>query len=154
MKTQLITDYQKFSDLALKVSWVLLALLIINLVATHLIDGVNPLFRIAVSCFPLVILVPGLLKGRRRSASLLCFALLLYFVVFVSALGVPGNLVSEIISTTLTTLLFTSSMMFSTWQYRADLKSLEESIEETIDETMDGQMEKQMKTQSTGELRS
>lgn len=139
MKTQLITDYQKFSDLALKVSWVLLALLIINLVAIHLIDGINPLFRIAVSCFPLLILVRGLLKGRRRSASLLCFALLLYFIVFVSALGVPGNLVSEIISTTLTTLLFTSSMMFSTWQYRADLK------------TMDELMEKQMKAQSSGE---
>lgn len=142
MKTKLITDYQRFSDIALKASWVLLALLIINLVVTHLIDGINPLFRIAVSCFPLIILVPGLLKGRRRSASLLCFALLLYFIVFVSALGVPGNLVSEIISTTLTTLLFTSSMMFSTWQYRADLETMEEL------------MEKQMKTQSPGELRS
>lgn len=131
MKKPLINDYQKFSDLALKASWVLLALLIFNLIVDHLILGIDPLFRIAVSCLPLVIFIPGLKKGRRRSASMLCFALLLYFVVFVSALSVPGNLVFEIISTTLTTLLFISSMMFSTWQYRADLERLEKTTQST-----------------------
>jgi uncharacterized membrane protein len=119
----------------------MLILLILNLLITHLSIGIDPLFRIAVSCLPLAIFIPGLRKGRRRSASLLCFALLLYFIVFVSALSVPGNLVSEIISTTLTTLLFISSMMFSTWQYRADLEKLE------------GRAEPKMDMQSSGELR-
>lgn len=125
MKRQLIKDYQKFSSIALKASWIMLLLLILNLAVNHLIVGVDTLFRIAVSCVPLMLFIPGLLKGKRRSASLLCFALLLYFIVFVSKISAPGNLVSEIISTTLTTLLFISSMMFSTWQYRADLKRLE-----------------------------
>ena len=129
MKTKFINDYQKYSDLALKISRVLLILLILNLIANHLSVGIDALFRIAVSCLPLAIFIPGLWKRRRRSASMLCFALLLYFIVFVSALGAPGNLVSEIISTSLTTFLFISAMMFSTWQYRADLEKLEANPE-------------------------
>lgn len=126
MKTPWAKDYDKSARLALKVSWIMLNLLLLNLVVTHLITGIDPIFRILVSCTPLLLLMPGLLKGRRRSASLLCFALLLYFMVFVSALTVPGHLISEIISTTLTCLLFISAMMFSTWQYRADLAAIAE----------------------------
>ncbi len=125
MKALRVKDYNKFARLALKASWVMLNLLLLNLVVTHLITGIDPIFRILVSCTPLLILMPGLLRGKRRSASLLCFALLLYFMVFVSALTVPGHLVSEIISTTLTSLLFVSSMMYSTWQYRAELEAIE-----------------------------
>ena len=127
MKKQLIKDYQKFSDIALKASWVMLLLLIFNLAVNHLLIGIDIVFRILVSCVPLLLFVPGLLKGKRRSASMLCFALLLYFIVFVSKLSTSGNLVSEIISTTLTILLFISSMMFSTWQYRADLERQEKN---------------------------
>ena len=115
----------------------MLILLILNLVVTHLLVGIDPFFRIAVSCLPLAIFLPGLKHGRRRSASLLCFALLLYFIVFVSALSVPGNLISEIISTTLTILLFISSMMFSTWQYRADLALMEKQREEEPEDEME-----------------
>jgi len=119
------TNNQKAADIALRLSSIMLILLMLNLIVTHIVVGIDPLFRILVSCLPLAIFIPGLLKGRRRSASMLCFALLLYFIVFVSALGVPGKLISEIISTLLAVLLFTSSMMFSTWQYRADLEQME-----------------------------
>jgi len=121
----LIQNNQRAADIALKASSSMLFLLILNLVVTHIVVGIDPVFRILVSCLPLAIFIPGLLKGRRRSASMLCFALLLYFIVFVPKLFVPGNLVSEILSTTLTALLFMSSMMFSTWQYRADLEKIE-----------------------------
>lgn|GEM_PF-1508779 len=134
-------DYGKIAELARKTSWILLNLLVLNLVVTHVITGIDTIFRILVSCAPLLIFMPGLLARRRRSASLLCFALLLYFVVFVSALGVPGHLVSEIISTTLTTLIFISAMMFSTWQYRADLTQLEQD-----------QLHKNIEPQTSGEL--
>lgn len=118
-------NHQGAADIALRISSILLILLLLNLIVTHIVVGIDPAFRILVSCLPLAILIPGLLKGRRRSASMLCFALLLYFIVFVSALGVPGKLISEVISTLLVVLLFTSSMMFSTWQYRADIAQME-----------------------------
>lgn len=118
-------NHQGAADIALRISSILLILLLLNLIVTHIVVGIDPAFRILVSCLPLAILIPGLFRGRRRSASLLCFALLLYFIVFVSALGVPGKLISEVISTLLVVLLFTSSMMFSTWQYRADIAQME-----------------------------
>ena len=136
MKTQLINDYQKFADIAVNVSFIMLILLIANIALVQLRADVEPvwrMFRLSVACLPLVIFLPGLRKKRRRTASLLCFALLLYFTVFVSKLGIPGNLVADIISTSLTTLLFISSMMFSTWQYRADLEKLDVKIEGNTD---------------------
>ena len=106
----------------------MLLLLILNLVVDHLTTNIEfkwQLFRILVSCLPLSIFIPGIFNAQRRTASLLCFALLLYFIAFVPPLTAPGNLVPEIISTLLAVLLFTSSMMFSTWQYRADLERVE-----------------------------
>ena len=124
----IIKNNQRAADRALKASQAMLLLLILNLVVDHLTTDIEfkwQVFRILVSCLPLCIFIPGLLKARRRTASLLCFALLLYFVAFVPPLTAPGNLLPEIISTLLATLLFTSSMMFSTWQYRADLETIE-----------------------------
>ena len=124
-------NYQQAADIARRTSFILLVLLIISFLISHLMVGVDPVFRILVSCLPLIIFIPGMLQGRRRTASLLCFALLLYFMALVPKLFIPGNLLSDIITTGLVTTLFISCMMYSTWQYRADLARLESSGELT-----------------------
>ena len=124
-------NYQKAADIALRASSILLVLLILSFLVFHLIVGIDPIFRILVSCLPLMIFLPGVLSGRRRTASLLCFALLLYFIALVPKLFVSGNLLSDIITTGLVTALFISCMMYSTWQYRADLARLESSNKST-----------------------
>lgn len=124
-------NYQQAADIARRTSLILLILLIISFLISNLIVGINPVFRILVSCLPLAIFIPGILQGRRRTASLLCFALLLYFMALVPKLFIPGNLLSDIITTGLVTTLFISCMMYSTWQYRADLARLESSGELT-----------------------
>lgn len=120
-------NYQQAADIARRTSFILLVLLIISFLISHLMVGVDPVFRILVSCLPLIIFIPGMLQGRRRTASLLCFALLLYFIALVPKLFVSGNLLSDSLITTLVTALFISCMMYSTWQYRADVARLEQS---------------------------
>ena len=99
----------------------LLALLICYYTGTHIVVGQDALFRVLVSVIPLAIFLPGILARKYRSASLLCFVLLLYFMTSVQSLFTPGNTLAESMGMVLIVSLFCVAMFYSRWQQRADV---------------------------------
>lgn len=99
----------------------LLLMLILYYAYSHITHGVDIGFRMMVSMVPLAIFLPGILKRKYRSASLLCFVLLLYFMVGVQSLFTPGDTLAESIAMTIICTLFCLSMLYSRWQQRADV---------------------------------
>ena len=87
----------------------------------HIVTGIDIGFRMVISIVPLAIFLPGIQKRQYRSASLLCFVLLLYFMATVQNLFTPGETISESIAMTIIVLLFVVAMFYSRWQQRADI---------------------------------
>jgi len=116
-----MTTYTEKAAFSRKIILILLFLLIFYYLWSHLMTGVDPVFRILVSITPLLIFVPGIIYRKYKSASLLCFVLLLYFMVTVQSLFTPGNTFTESLAMTDIVILFTLSMFYSRWQQRADV---------------------------------
>jgi len=109
------------SSISRKVVLALLVTLIGYYLFSHAVAGKDVLFRSVVSIVPLMIFLPGIIKRKYRSASLLCFVLLLYFMVCVQSLFSPGNALLESLSMSIICSLFITSMFYSRWQQRADV---------------------------------
>lgn len=116
-----MTTFTEKAAISRKIVLVLLALLILYYVWLHLTTGIRPIFRIVVSITPLLLPVPGIIYRKYKTASLLCFVLLLYFMVTVQSLFTPGNTLIESLVMADIVILFTLSMFYSRWQQRADV---------------------------------
>ncbi|MEX2365345.1 MAG: DUF2069 domain-containing protein [Pseudohongiellaceae bacterium] len=116
-----MTSFTEKAAHSRKIILVLLFLLILYYIWSHLMTGVDPVFRIIVSITPLLIFVPGIIYRKYKAASLLCFVLLLYFMVTVQSLFTPGNTFSESLAMIDIVILFTLTMFYSRWQQRADV---------------------------------
>lgn len=116
-----MTSFTEKAAYSRKIIFILLALLILYYLWSHLSTGIDTVFRIIVSTVPLLMFVPGILYRKYRAASLLCFVLLLYFMVTVQSLFTPGNTLSESLVMADIVILFTLSMFYSRWQQRADV---------------------------------
>jgi len=112
------TEKSKYSRI---IVLVLLTLLILYYAVSHISTGIDIFFRTLVSVIPLAIFLPGIHFRKYRSASLLCFVLLLYFMVGVQSLFTPGNTLPESIAMAIICTLFCVSMFYSRWQQRADV---------------------------------
>lgn len=112
------TEKSKYSRIAVLM---MLIMLILYYAASHLFAGIDIVFRTVVSVVPLAIFLPGIQLRKYRSASLLCFVLLLYFMIGVQNLFTPGNTLPESIAMAIICSLFTLSMLYSRWQQRADV---------------------------------
>ena len=87
-------------------------ILIAHLTLSHLIAGTDAIFRILVSVLPLIILLPGLWRGNRRSAFMLCTLLLLYFLGLGGAAVTPGHLIADLTGLALVVVLFCAAALF------------------------------------------
>lgn len=87
----------------------------------HISVGQDVVLRCVISATPLAIFIPGVAARRYRSGSLLCFVLLIYFMVESQALFVPGGLIYDAITMSVVVVLFTLSMFYARWQQRADV---------------------------------
>ena len=67
---------------------------------------------------PLVVFLPGLLRGTWKSYIWLCFVLLVYFMGTVSGLAAPPNAAGEWLQLVLVCLVFTSAMFYARWRHR------------------------------------
>ncbi|HMV71484.1 MAG TPA: DUF2069 domain-containing protein [Pseudomonadales bacterium] len=67
---------------------------------------------------PLVVFLPGLLRGTWKSYIWLCFVLLVYFMGTVSGLAAPPNAACEWLQLVLVCLVFTSAMLYARWRQR------------------------------------
>ena len=95
--------------------------LIARYVTIHAIKGEDILLRTTISVLPLAIFIPGLLKRQYRTASLLCFVLLIYFIPHTQALFVEGHMGRDIFLVGLVSTLFIVAMFYARWQQRADV---------------------------------
>lgn len=100
---------------------VLLILLIGYYTVVHILVGKDVLFRVVINISPLILFIPGLLYRKYKAASLLCFVLLLFFIMEVQSLATQGNTLAESVAMTLICTLFVISMCYSRWQQRADV---------------------------------
>jgi uncharacterized membrane protein len=123
-----MSTFTEKAALSRKIVLVLLILLIAYYLWSHLSTGIDPVFRTLVSTIPLLIFLPGLIYRKYKTASLLCFVLLLYFMVTVQSLFTPGNTLLESLVMADIVILFTLSMFYSRWQQRADVL---ENVEDT-----------------------
>ena len=113
-------NYSTLACLSRRISIALLLSLVGFLAVSHILREQDVIFRVLVSCIPLLCFLPGLIKAHFRAGSWLCFVLLMYFVGFTAQLGIPGNLWGESVALFLTVTLFISAMMYARWQQRAD----------------------------------
>jgi len=109
------------SNISRTVVFILLCTLAIYYALFHLIAGVDVLLRILIQVSPLLLFFRGIYLRKYKSASLLCFVLLLYFIVEVQNIAAQGNLIGEAFAMVLICLLFVVSMCYSRWQQRADV---------------------------------
>ena len=107
----------KYSHITALFSYLLLLIL---MVASTLLSTLPPeasrTFMLAVKIVPLLIFLPGLLKGYLRAHIWLCFVVLFYFTrAIVNAFLTEGAILETIITAT-TVILFNASMMNVYWQ--------------------------------------
>lgn len=81
------------------------------------VDGINWTIFI-VQVVPLLALLPGLLTLHYRAFSWLCFVILMYFILAVSAAFKLDVRFSDLAFVALTVLIFVASMLASHWAQR------------------------------------
>jgi len=67
---------------------------------------------------PLMIFLPGIIKGYPRWLAWLCFVILFYFISAVVAFWLPPRSWMALIEISLSVLLFCSNMLAIRWYYR------------------------------------
>ncbi len=71
-----------------------------------------------VQIVPLLIFLPGLIKGSHRTHTWLCFVMLFYFMVYTVYVMSPDPTIVDIIIWVYTIILFNASMLFIRWKKR------------------------------------
>lgn len=67
---------------------------------------------------PLLVFLPGLLRGHWKTYLWLCFVILVYFMVAVSELFGPYRDAADVLELILIVTLFTASMLYGRWRQR------------------------------------
>lgn len=114
-------SFTQKSNISRAIVFALLSILALYYSLFHLISGVDVFLRIAIQVSPLLLFYRGIYLRKYKSASMLCFVLLLYFIVEVQNIAAQGNLLGESFAMVLICSLFVVSMCYSRWQQRADL---------------------------------
>ncbi|MGV6807662.1 MAG: DUF2069 domain-containing protein [bacterium] len=91
------------------------ALMVLNTLVDGLV-GASPWFIIVFSLFPLLLFMRTFKTESYKGLSLLCFVILMYFMVTVVYLFSPAADAFDWIALVLECVLFCSAMMFSRWK--------------------------------------
>ena len=67
---------------------------------------------------PLLLFLPGLVRGNWKSYLWLCFVVLVYFMVTVSELFGPEREIADVFELMLIVVLFIAAMMYARWRQR------------------------------------
>lgn len=109
----------KLSHLTTLLSYLLLlVLMVVSTFLSTLPPEASRGFMLAVKIVPLLIFLPGLLKGNLRAHIWLCFVVLFYFTrAVVDAFLTEGAILESVITAT-TVVVFIAAMMNVFWQKR------------------------------------
>lgn len=115
------------NTIAFYVTWASYLLLILMMIITSLPsflpEGSSPWVVGGVKLFPLLIVLPGLIKDSLRAYTWLCFIILLYFTQAVVEAFLSKAAGLDLFITLLTVAIFLSAMFYIKWE-RAEGRSL------------------------------
>lgn len=97
-------------------SWVGLLLLLTYTSWATTPPEVRPLVIWLIQCGPLLLFLPGLMKGLIRAHLWLCFLILFYFIQGVLAAFRPDELVTGVIQVMLTLDIFIAATFYCRWE--------------------------------------
>lgn len=107
--------------MALIITQGLYVLLLLNLSVdywfVHPLVTQSPFFIWGLKCLPLLLFVPGIIKGYPRWLAWLCFVTLFYFISAVVSAWLPPHSWTSFIEIVICVLLFCSSMFAVRWYY-------------------------------------
>ncbi|WP_250654778.1 DUF2069 domain-containing protein [Alkalimarinus coralli] len=113
----------KYSQAIALLSYLLLlVLMVISTIFSTLPPEASRGFMLAIKVVPLIIFLPGLLKGNLRAHIWLCFVVLFYFTRSVVDAFLTEGAILEAITTATTVVLFLASMMNVYWQKRTGVQ--------------------------------
>jgi len=99
--------------------WSLLALVALISMKIAAISDLEPVSKAVLWCIaalPLLVFMPGLMRGAWKTYLWVCFVLLLYFSVVVTHLFMPGANVLNWLQLIMILLAFVAAMMFARWR--------------------------------------
>ncbi|MFD2229132.1 DUF2069 domain-containing protein [Alkalimarinus sediminis] len=112
-----LTQKVKYSQIVTLLSYfLLLALMVVSTALSTLPPEASRGFMLAVKVVPLLIFLPGLLKGNLRAHIWLCFVVLFYFTRSVVDAFLTEGAILEAVITTTTVVVFVAAMMNVFWQ--------------------------------------
>lgn len=93
----------------------LIATLIWFFLTGSAVEQANPWLILAIKTVPLLIFIPGLIKGADRTHAWLCFVVLVYFTLGILELFSLTNKLEGALITLFSTMLFISSTLYIRW---------------------------------------
>lgn len=94
----------------------LLAVLSVQVFGNSVLQPQTRGFLWVVSIGPLLVFLPGLLRGAWRTCIWLCFVLLVYFMASVIGLADASNAVTEWLQLMLVCVVFVTAMLYARWR--------------------------------------
>jgi len=111
----------------LHLNWILLGALLLLLVLWNALfadlNGARWPVVMAVELAPLLIVLPGIARGRARAHAWLCFVLNLYFIKGVLACLHPARQWLGALEIALSLLLFVSALCYVRWRFQYERQS-------------------------------
>ena len=98
-----------------RLTWGSIMLFGLALLANSFIRSI-PLSLTIFTFVPLIILLPGLYKEKYKTISLLCFVVLLYFIVAVDNFFSPSSNYVDVLEIIILVIMFSVAMMHSRWK--------------------------------------
>ena len=98
-----------------KLTWGSIMLFVLALLANSFIRSI-PLSLTVFTFVPLIILLPGLYKEKYKTISILCFVVLLYFIVAVDNFFSPSSNYVDVLEIIILVIMFSVAMMHSRWK--------------------------------------
>ena len=98
-----------------KLTWGSIMLFVLALLANSFIRSI-PLSLTIFTFVPLIILLPGLYKEKYKTISILCFVVLLYFIVAVDNFFSPSSNYVDVLEIIILVIMFSVAMMHSRWK--------------------------------------
>ena len=98
-----------------RLTWGSIMLFGLALLANSFIRSI-PLSLTIFTFVPLIILLPGLYKEKYKTISILCFVVLLYFIVAVDNFFSPSSNYVDVLEIIILVIMFNVAMMHSRWK--------------------------------------
>ena len=98
-----------------RLTWGSIMLFGLALLANSFIRSI-PLSLTIFTFVPLIILLPGLYKEKYKTISILCFVVLLYFIVAVDNFFSPSSNYVDVLEIIILVIMFSVAMMHSRWK--------------------------------------